>query len=146
MQSPPPNHDGYARLHACTPARLRACAPARLHLCTSAPQKLAAHKPADVLRWAAFFGDTQHRVGTVTDGLRVTVAFELYRDGLPDPMADALLRRAEAVRAAFTAVVADQTCLPEGGLLGFEGGCCKARTRTPHMTTQLEPWPRADVY
>jgi hypothetical protein len=48
-----------------------------------AAQKLAAHKPANVLRWAAFFGDTQHRVGTVTDGHRVTVAFELYRDGLP---------------------------------------------------------------
>ena len=35
-------------------------------------------------------------------------------------MADALLQRAEAVRAAFTAVAADQSCLPEGGLLGFE--------------------------
>ena len=29
---------------------------------------------------------------SVTDGVRVTVAFELYRDGVPDPMADALLQ------------------------------------------------------
>ena len=96
----------------------------------------------------------------MTDGVRVTVAFELYRDGVPDPMADALLQerhdleppprppwpppraaapaptapaarqlrsrprhppqRAEAVRAAFAAVVADRACLPEGGQLGFE--------------------------
>ena len=31
---------------------------------SDAAQKRAAHKPADLLRWAAFFGDTQHRVGT----------------------------------------------------------------------------------
>ena len=31
---------------------------------SDAAQKRAAHKPADLLRWTAFFGDTQHRVGT----------------------------------------------------------------------------------
>ena len=87
---------------------------------SDAAQKLAAHKPADVLRWAAFFGDAKHRVATVADGARVTLAYELYRDGLPDPFADALLQRAEAVRAAFAAVIADEASLPEGGTLGFE--------------------------
>ena len=65
-------------------------------------------------------GDTKHHVGTVSDGVRVTLAYELYRDGKPDPFADALLQRAEAVRQAFAAVVADEACLPEGGTLGFE--------------------------
>ena len=83
-------------------------------------QVVAKHTPASVLRWAAFFGDVSHRVGTVMDGARVTLAYELYRDGAPDPMADALLQRAERVRAAFAAVVADGSCLPEGGVLGFE--------------------------
>ena len=85
-----------------------------------AAKRLAEHTPAGVLRWCAFFGDTKHHVGTVSDGVRVTLAYELYRDGKPDPFADALLQRAEAVRQAFAAVVADEACLPEGGTLGFE--------------------------
>ena len=66
--------------------------------------KLAAHTPAAELRYAAFFGDATHRVSTVSDGARVTIAYELYRDGLPDPKADALLLRAERCRAAFSAL------------------------------------------
>ena len=63
--------------------------------------KIAAHTPSATLRYAAFFGDATHRVLPVTEGARVTIAYELYRDGAPDPMADALLLRAERCRAAF---------------------------------------------
>ena len=84
--------------------------------------KIAAHTPSATLRYAAFFGDATHRVAAVSDGARVTLAYELYRDGLPDPTADALLLRAERCRAAFAALAGDASFMPEGGALGFE--CC----------------------
>ena len=84
--------------------------------------KVAAHTPSPTLRYAAFFGDATHRVAPVSDGARVTLAYELYRDGLPDPTADALLLRAERCRAAFAALAGDPSFMPDGGALGFE--CC----------------------
>ena len=77
--------------------------------------RLAAHTPSATLRWAAFFGDATHRVSPVTDGARVTVAYELYRDGVPDPRADALLLRAERCRAAFAALGRSESFMPDGG-------------------------------
>lgn len=82
--------------------------------------KLAAHVPSGTLRYAAFFGDATHRISPVTDGQRVTVAYELYRDGLPDPHADALLQRAERCRSAFAALMGSAGFMPGGGHLGFE--------------------------
>ncbi|KOO52928.1 hypothetical protein Ctob_011361, partial [Chrysochromulina tobinii] len=84
--------------------------------------KIAAHTPSATLRYAAFFGDATHRVLPVTEGARVTIAYELYRDGAPDPMADALLLRAERCREAFAALARCPTFMPDGGALGFE--CC----------------------
>ena len=43
--------------------------------------------------------------------MRMTLTYELHRDEAPDPNADALLVRAETVRAAFAAVVADAECV-----------------------------------
>ena len=84
--------------------------------------KIAAHTPSATLRYAAFFGDATHRVKPVADGARVTLAYELYRDGLPDPAADALLLRAERCRAAFASLARSPSFMAEGGHLGFE--CC----------------------
>jgi hypothetical protein len=84
--------------------------------------KIAAHTPSATLRYAAFFGDATHRVLPVTEGARVTIEYELYRDGAPDPMADALLLRAERCREAFAALARCPTFMPDGGALGFE--CC----------------------
>ncbi len=84
--------------------------------------QLAAHTPSATLRYAAFFGDATHRVAAVQAGARVTLAYELYRDGVPDPAADALLLRAERCRAAFAALARCPEFMAEGGALGFE--CC----------------------
>ena len=45
--------------------------------------RLAAHTPPRTLRWAAFFGDANHKVVPVASGARVTLAFELYRERPP---------------------------------------------------------------
>ena len=82
--------------------------------------KIAAHTPSATLRYAAFFGDATHRVSPVGEGARVTIAYELYRDGAPDPTADALLQRAERCRAAFAALARCPSFMPTGGTLGFE--------------------------
>jgi len=37
--------------------------------------------PQKCVSWAAFFGDTVHRVREVTKGERITLSFELHRDG-----------------------------------------------------------------
>jgi predicted 2-oxoglutarate/Fe(II)-dependent dioxygenase YbiX len=84
--------------------------------------KEAAHTPSATLRFAAFFGDATHRVKPVSAGARVTIAYELYRDGLPDPNADALLLRAERCRAAFAALARSPSFMATGGAIGFE--CC----------------------
>ena len=47
--------------------------------------RLAAHTPPRTLRWAAFFGDANHKVVPVASGARVTLAFELYRERPPTP-------------------------------------------------------------
>jgi hypothetical protein len=57
----------------------------------------------------------------VTNEARVTIAYELYRDGLPDPNADALLLRAERCRAAFAKLCADEDFMPEGRLPWLRG-------------------------
>ena len=50
----------------------------------------------------------------MTAGMRTTLTYAAVtgRDQAPDPNADALLVRAESVRAAFAAVLADATCEP----------------------------------
>lgn len=83
-------------------------------------QRLDNQTPRQCLRWAAFFGDANHRVDKVNSGARITLAYELHRDGTPDPFADALLLRAERVRGAFVDCLRDAAFLPGGGQLGFE--------------------------
>jgi len=78
--------------------------------------------PQKCVSWAAFFGDTVHRVREVTKGERITLSFELHRDGPADPDTDALLVRAEGARAAFAELLGDEAFWPKGGKLGFH--CC----------------------
>lgn len=71
------------------------------------------------IRWAAFFGDVDHRIETVTSGCRATLTYELRRrpgSGASDP------RPPGEAEAAFTKAlieaVEDPKFFPRGGKLG----------------------------
>ncbi len=72
------------------------------------------------LRWAAFFGDVDHRIETVTSGCRATLTYELRR--VPDSGAAVPPQPAEA-EAAFTAALAEALAHPafvsDGGTFGM---------------------------
>lgn len=76
-------------------------------------------KEARRIRWAAFFGDVDHRIETVTSGCRATLTYELRR--APDCKAAASSQPGEA-EAAFTAALvealADPTFFSDGGKFG----------------------------
>ncbi|MCB9585280.1 MAG: hypothetical protein H6718_07775 [Polyangiaceae bacterium] len=72
------------------------------------------------VRWAAFFGDVDHRIETVTSGIRATLTYELRRaqdsrDVLPknggDPEA--------AFATALAEAIADPRFVPDGAKLGI---------------------------
>lgn len=71
------------------------------------------------IRWAAFFGDVDHRIETVTFGCRATLTYELRR--APDAEAAGAREPGEG-EAAFTAVLAEALADPKfvsgGGRLG----------------------------
>ncbi len=72
------------------------------------------------IRWAAFFGDVDHRIETVTSGCRATLTYELRR--APDAEAAVPSQPGEA-EAAFTATLAEALADPkfvsDGGKFGM---------------------------
>jgi hypothetical protein len=72
------------------------------------------------IRWAAFFGDVDHRIETVTSGCRATLTYELRR--APDSKA-ALPGQPGEAEAAFTAALAralaDPKFVSDGGKFGM---------------------------
>lgn len=72
------------------------------------------------VRWAAFFGDVDHRIETVTSGCRATLTYELRRAPAGEAIA---AREPGAAEAAFTAALvealADPRFLARGGKLGL---------------------------
>lgn len=77
-------------------------------------------KEARRIRWAAFFGDVDHRIETVTSGCRATLTYELRRT--PDSEA-AVPGQPGKAEAAFTATLAealaDPKFLSDGGKFGM---------------------------
>lgn len=77
-------------------------------------------KDARRIRWAAFFGDVDHHIETVTDGCRATLTFELRR--APGSEA-AVPRQPSEAEAAFATALAEALADPElmsdGGKLGI---------------------------
>ena len=96
-------------------------------------------RPREMAHWIAYFADAEHEVRPVTAGMRMTLTYELHRDEAPDPNADALLVRAESVRAAFAAVLADATCEP--GKLAYE---CRHLYEEKALTSAEKALAKAD--
>jgi hypothetical protein len=103
--------------------------------------RAAGVRPREMAHWVAYFADAEHEVRPVTAGMRMTLTYELHRDEAPDPNADALLVRAETVRKAFAAVLADSECEKEGGKLAYE---CRHLYEEKALTSAEKALAKAD--
>lgn len=72
--------------------------------------------------YAAFFGDVEHEVKPVESGYRVTLTYNIYLvDGQgPSIPAPATSACEDVLMETFRALLADETYLPEGGIIGFD--------------------------
>jgi hypothetical protein len=80
-------------------------------------------KKPNQLHWAAFFGDVDHQIKRIWHGARVTLTYLLRRGkggAPPRDVADEDL--APRIQEAWLALLADRSCLPKGGTLGYP--CC----------------------
>lgn len=69
--------------------------------------------------WAAFFGDVDHEVRSVSSGTRITLSYILRRgEGAALDVA-APHAQTEALADALSEALADRAFLPHGGVLGF---------------------------
>lgn len=71
------------------------------------------------LRWAAFFGDVDHRIQTVTSGCRVTLTYELRRASESVRAPTSTGEAEAAFTAALVEALADPKFAPDGGKLGM---------------------------
>lgn len=73
----------------------------------------------NALRWVAFFGDVDHRIEKVWEGLRATLTWTLHRDpgAAARPSLEGTTR--DRLSAALRDAVADATFYPDGATLGW---------------------------
>jgi hypothetical protein len=75
------------------------------------------------LHWAAFFGDVEHQIERIWSGGRVTLTYLLRRGADSAPLREAAGEDlAPRVQEAWQALLADQSFLPDGGILAYP--CC----------------------
>ena len=80
-------------------------------------------KKPNQLHWAAFFGDVDHQIERIWSGARVTLTYLLRRGTGSAPSRDAADEDlAPRVQEAWQALLADQSFLPDGGILAYP--CC----------------------
>jgi hypothetical protein len=84
---------------------------------------IAQQKKANQLHWATFFGDVDHQIERVWGGARVTLTY-LLRLGHGGAPARAVASEdfAPRIQEACQALLADESFLPRGGILGYP--CC----------------------
>lgn len=77
-------------------------------------------KEARRIRWAAFFGDVNHRIETVTEGCRATLTYELRRAPGAEAVAPGKPGESEAAfMAALVESLADPKFVSNGGKFGL---------------------------
>lgn len=70
--------------------------------------------------FAAFYSDVEHEVTVVQSGYRVTLTYNLYLENAPSIKAASFTGAYEtALAAAFRALLADTSYMPDGGRIGF---------------------------
>jgi hypothetical protein len=84
---------------------------------------IQAQKKPNQLHWTAFFGDVDHQIERIWRGARVTLTYLLRRGAGSPPSRDAAGENlAPRVQEAWQALLADETFLPDGGILAYP--CC----------------------
>jgi hypothetical protein len=86
-------------------------------------EAIRVQKKPNQLHWAAFFGDVDHHIERIWSGARVTLTYLLRRGagGAPSRKSGSE-EMAPLIQEAWCALLADQTFLPEGGILAYP--CC----------------------
>lgn len=80
-------------------------------------------KKPNQLHWAAFFGDVDHQIERIWSGARVTLTYLLRRGESGVPVHDVAGEDlAPRIQEAWQALLADESFLPNGGILGYP--CC----------------------
>lgn len=93
------------------------------------------------LQWAAFFGDVNHQIERVLSGARVTLTYLLRRGengARHSEVADAGLE--PRIQEAWRALLADESFLPEGGVLGYP--CCHLYHQDARFQRKQRPLSR----
>ena len=79
-------------------------------------------KPWNQLHWAAFFGDVEHQIERIWSGARITLTYLLRRGRECSPHDAPGEDLAPRIQEAWQALLADQSFLPDGGILAYP--CC----------------------
>jgi hypothetical protein len=105
---------------------------------------IQAQKKPNQLHWAAFFGDVDHQIDRIWGGARVTLTYLLRRGagGLPSRGA-ASEDLAPRVQEAWQSLLADQSFLPDGGILAYP--CCHLYHQDARFQQKQSPITRQSV-
>ena len=84
---------------------------------------ISQQKEPNLLHWAAFFGDVNHEIESISTGVRVTLTY-LLRRGDNNLLSDnsGADDQTPRVHEAWLALLADKSFLPKGGTLAYP--CC----------------------
>jgi hypothetical protein len=141
----PRGNDMFGTLVVCLPSQFRN---GNLVLChRGVIQKydwgsvIEKQKTPNELHWAAFFGDVDHHIERIWGGARVTLTYLLRRgesDALTHDVADEDL--APRIQEAWLALLADESFLPDGGILGYP--CCHLYHQDARFQSKQSPISR----
>lgn len=92
----------------------------------------------DKTHWAAFFGDVDHEIDSVSMGARVTLTYLLRHGKGGEPSRDGMQEDMEPhVQAAWQALLADKRFLPDGGTLAYP--CCHLYHQDARLQQEQSP-------
>lgn len=122
-----PRGDGmFGTLVVCLPARFHNGNLVLCHRGVIQKHKWSAaieeQKSPTQLHWTAFFGDVNHQIERIWNGVRVTLTYLLRRGEGSEPMREVSQDLEPHIQQAWRALLADRSFLPIGGLLGYP--CC----------------------
>ena len=90
------------------------------------------------LHWAAFFGDVDHQIERIWGGARVTLTYLLRRGESGAPTRDVAGEDlAPRIQEAWQALLADNSFLPKGGILGYP--CCHLYHQDARFQSEQSP-------
>ena len=105
---------------------------------------IQAQKKPNQLHWAAFFGDVDHQIERIWSGARVTLTYLLRRGAGGPPSREAAGEDlAPRVQEAWQALLADQSFLPDGGILAYP--CCHLYHQDARFQQKQSPITRQSV-